>query len=253
MKITTRITAGYGLCIAILAALAIYEGIAIHGMQAINRSLSGIGIRNAGACLEASREWDLVAESTRKLFAAPADPDCSKELQESQRAFDARLREIKTSAESTEELAEVQRLSQLWDASLAEQKSLLPNPPKSGNALPERLQESLDAVRVQTLSVYQAALRSMSSNAEKSRKTGETAALVLYCAALIAFAISILVSFLIVRSISKPLASLTEGTRALAEGKFYYRLDSSGNDELAQLAKDFNSLTHRLNELEKQK
>jgi methyl-accepting chemotaxis protein len=58
---------------------------------------------------------------------------------------------------------------------------------------------------------------------------------------------------LIFRSISKPLANLTEGTRALAEGKLSYRLDTSGKDELSQLAKDFNSLTHRLNELEKQK
>jgi methyl-accepting chemotaxis protein len=72
-------------------------------------------------------------------------------------------------------------------------------------------------------------------------------------ATVIAFAISILVSFLILRSISKPLANLTEGTRALMEGKLFYRLDTSGKDELAQLAKDFNSLARRLNELEKQK
>jgi nitrogen fixation/metabolism regulation signal transduction histidine kinase len=251
MKITTRIATGYGLFVAILVALAVYQAIAINSMQSVNRSFSGAGFQNAKACLEASRDRDLVEEYTRKSFARAADPDCSKELQESQRAYDARLKEIKTYAQSNEELAEVQRLSQLWESYLAEQGILLHNLPRSGNALPESLQNSLDQLRAQTLSVYRVALRSMSSNADKSRKAVETAALVLYCATAIAFAISILVSFLIFRSISKPLANLAEGTRSLAEGKLFYRLDTSGNDELSQLAKDFNSLTRRLNELEK--
>ena len=62
-----------------------------------------------------------------------------------------------------------------------------------------------------------------------------------------------MVSFLIYRSISIPLVHLTAGTRAIAEGKFYYRLDTSRNDEFAQLAKDFNTMTHRLNELDELK
>jgi len=88
---------------------------------------------------------------------------------------------------------------------------------------------------------------------ENSRKTAETAVLVLWCTTLVVLAISILVSFLIFRSISKPLAHLTEGTRAIAEGKFFYRLDTSRNDEFSQLAKDFNRMTLRLNELDKLK
>ena len=50
-----------------------------------------------------------------------------------------------------------------------------------------------------------------------------------------------------------PLANLTEGTRAIAEGKFYYRLDTSRNDEFSQLARDFNTMTRRLNELDELK
>jgi two-component system sensor histidine kinase GlrK len=65
--------------------------------------------------------------------------------------------------------------------------------------------------------------------------------------------LSILVSLLIVRSISKPLANLTEGTRAIADGKFFYRLDTTRKDEFAQLAQDFNKMTLRLNELDELK
>jgi signal transduction histidine kinase len=253
MKITTRIIAGYGLLIALLIGLVIYQILTIKGMQSISRALSGISFQNANACLEALRDGDLVEEYTRKSIATLADPDYLKKLQESQNAYESRLREIKSYAKSDEEIAEVKRLSQLWDAYMTEQGQLLQNPSSSESALPESLQNNLDQLRAQTLSVYQLALRSMSSIVEKSRKAGETAAVVLYCATLIALAISILVSFLIYRSISKPLAHLTEGTRAIAEGKFFYRLDTSRNDEFSQLARDFNTMTLRLNELDELK
>jgi two-component system sensor histidine kinase GlrK len=93
----------------------------------------------------------------------------------------------------------------------------------------------------------------MSAKIEVSRKAGDTAVLVLWCATIAAFAVSVLVSLLIVRSISKPLAHLTEGTRAIADGKFFYRLDTTRRDEFAQLAQDFNKMTLRLNELDKLK
>ena len=111
----------------------------------------------------------------------------------------------------------------------------------------------MESLRALTYSVYQISLRSMVVEVEKSRATSETAALILWCVVFAALAISILVSFLIYRSISHPLANLTEGTRAIAEGKFYYRLDTSRNDEFSQLAKDFNTMTRRLNELDELK
>jgi signal transduction histidine kinase len=253
MKITTRIITGYGLFIVLLVGMVIYQILTINGMQSINRTLSEISFQTAHACLEALRDRDLVEEYTRKTLVTLADPDYLKKLQESQVTFDTRLSEIKTYAKSDEELAEVKRLTQVWDAYMAEQKQLLQNLPKSGGALPDSMQDTLDKLRAQTLSVYQTALRSISSKVDKSRKTGETASLVLYCATLVALAISILISFLIFLSISKPLAHLTEGTRAIAEGKFFYRLDTSRNDEFSQLAKDFNTMTHRLNELDELK
>jgi two-component system sensor histidine kinase GlrK len=76
---------------------------------------------------------------------------------------------------------------------------------------------------------------------------------VLWAVTVAALAISVLVSFLIIRSISKPLAHLTEGTRAIADGKFFYRLDTTRNDEFSQLARDFNKMTSRLNELDDMK
>jgi two-component system sensor histidine kinase GlrK len=69
-------------------------------------------------------------------------------------------------------------------------------------------------------------------------------------AAIVALIASLVVSFSIVRSISQPLKRLTEATQAVAAGQFSYRLEAKGEDELSQLAYDFDSMMRRLNELE---
>jgi methyl-accepting chemotaxis protein len=225
-------------------------------MQSITQALSGRGLQNGLVCLQALGDSDLIEEYTAECFAAADDPDCLEKLQQSQKAFETSLKKIRAYATSSEELAEVKRLSQLWDSYLADQAAVAAPPlpqraPKNENALPQTLKNDLEQLRTQTLSVYQAGVRLMSSKAEESRKTGEAAVRWLYCIALVALAAGILVSFLIYRSISKPLAQLMEGTRAIAEGKFFFRLDTSRNDELSQLARDFNAIAGRLNKQEK--
>jgi two-component system sensor histidine kinase GlrK len=70
---------------------------------------------------------------------------------------------------------------------------------------------------------------------------------------ILALAVSCLVITLVVRSISRPLSHLTEGTRRISEGQFDYRLDTSRGDEFSQLALDFNTMTRRLSELDQMK
>jgi two-component system sensor histidine kinase GlrK len=118
---------------------------------------------------------------------------------------------------------------------------------------PEDIWHDFEWLGAQLHSVYQANLGAMSLRLENARRTGETAALVLAFSTLAAVAVGGLVSFFIYRSISKPLAHLTEGTHAIAEGKFFYRLDTSRSDEFSQLARDFNAMTRRLDELDRLK
>ncbi len=252
MKITTRIFLGYALIIAILVGLVVYQVITINRMQSINRTLSDMNFQRARACLQASYDRELVEEYARKSFAS-ADPDYLDKLREFQTDFEASLNEIKNYSKSDAELAEVKRLSQIWDAFTVDLDLWQEDLSQGGITLPQTLQNDLEQLKIQTSSIFQSSLNSMSVKVENSRKTGETAALVLWIVAFAAMAVSILISFLIYRSISKPLAHLTEGTRAIAEGKFFYRLDASRNDEFSQLAKDFNTMTHKLNELDELK
>jgi signal transduction histidine kinase len=243
---------GYGLFIAVLVGLVVYQVVTINRMQSINRTLSGVDFQKSLACLQALRDRDLVEEYAWKSFAL-ADPDYLEQLREFQKSFEGSLSEIKNYTRSDEELDEVKRVEELWDTFTGRLEMWLQDLPQSGTSLPQSLQNDLELLRTRTYSLYQSSMDSMSEKVEKSRQTAETAGLVLWLSTFIALAISILVSFLIYRSISKPLAHLTEGTRAIAEGKFFYRLDSSRKDEFSQLAKDFNTMTYRLNELDELK
>ena len=249
MKITTRIISGYGLFLAVLAGLVMYQVITIQKMRDISDSLSGINFQNVRASLRAWEVLRLVEDRTEKAFRL-SDPDYLQQVHDHQKEFEANLGELQTKVSSSAERAEVKRLFQLWNTYVSDFRQLEQLLPQKGRVLPQNLQEDLNNLDTQIDSLYQAMLLSMDSISERARKTADTAVTVLWCATLAALAISILVSLLIVRSISKPLAHLTEGTRAIADGKFFYRLDTTRNDEFAQLAKDFNKMTSHLNELD---
>jgi len=229
MKITTRIILGYGLFIAILMGLAIYQVFTIRRMQAINETLQESNFRNAQTSLQALRYLDLIEEYTRKSFAV-GDPDYVNQLKEFQRDFETRLIQLQDSVASENERTEISRLGKFWNSLAFNLRQIQRDPPSAATAVPKNLQDDIDRLRAQTHSVYQSTLETMSAAVEKSRKTSDAAAWILGCSVFIALSISILVSFLIYRSISNPLHHLTEGTRAIAEGKFYYRLDTSRND-----------------------
>jgi CHASE3 domain sensor protein len=247
MKITTRIILGYALLFVVLAGLVAYQYLTIHRIQEMNKPLSGNSFESTLACLQAWEDLSLVEESVQKSFA---DPDSAEAFRENRENFERSLRDLKGSAISQEEQVEVERLQEIWHSFTANLNALQQNPLPAGAAFPDMLRDDLERLRTQMHSVLEAGKRSSASEAKKSSKAAETAVLVLWSVTSAAIVISMFICLLIYRSISKPLANLTEGTRALAEGKSFYRLDTSRRDELAQIAKDFNTITHRLKELE---
>ncbi len=251
MKITTRIIAGYGTLIALLAALVAYELFTIDRMQSVNRELSQRNLKTAVSSLELMRERDLVEEYSRKALAL-GDPGYVDQLKSCRQTFEELLKQVKLTASSPEELAEISRLADFWRTFSTELEGYGPGTRKI-NDFPQGLLEDLDRLRVQITTVYQANVASVKKANDETARTGETARLISIWTAALAIVLSALVCVLIYRSISIPLAHLTEGTRAIAEGKFYYRLDTSRNDEFSQVAKDFNTMTHRLNELDELK
>ena len=252
MKITTRIILGYGLLLAMLLALAAYQIYAIRRMQTINRTIAEMDFQNSLACLEAMRNFDLVEEYARKSFAL-GDADYLNLLREYRRDFTADLLNMKNRAAGDGAKNEIDRLARQWDELNTRLAASEKRFAGGGVALPEAVRQDFESLGAQLRSVYQANIGEMSLRVENARRTGETAALVLAFSTLAAVAVGGLISFFIYRSISKPLAHLTDGTRAISEGKFFYRLDTSRRDEFSQLARDFNAMTRRLDELDRMK
>jgi two-component system sensor histidine kinase GlrK len=249
MKIATRIISGYGILILLLASVLTYQVIAVHRMRSINRTMAGVNFHAALASLQLMRDLDLVEEYTKKALLL-GDQDYHEQLQTSRDNFTATLEDLRAHTSSERERAEVERLAEFWRA-LLQDVSELPraSPAEPVANFPPGLQDHFDRIQAQGFTVYQRVLHSISADADTLRRTGDRMETLAWIAAAMALVLSALVSFLIVRSISLPLRHLTEGTRAIAAGKFYYRLDTSGRDEFAQVARDFNVMTLRLGEL----
>jgi two-component system, cell cycle response regulator len=62
----------------------------------------------------------------------------------------------------------------------------------------------------------------------------------------IAFIATALLAYVLARSITQPLYELSEGARAIAEGRFDYRIPTGSRDEVGRLAAVFNDMTGRL-------
>ncbi len=250
MKITTRIITGYGILIALLAALVGYEVFTVNRMQRINRNLDDVNFRAALSLIELMRLRDLIDENLQKALSV--DPAYNTKLQEYLGAFDRELQRVKSGSPSKNEQTQVNQLANDWSIFNGDLEQQPLGKAKLGD-FPQNLQTDLEGLQIDLESVWKANQDGIKAALAESRRIGESALLFSYCAAAVALVAGVLVSFFVYRSISLPLQHLTDGTRAIAEGKFYYRLDTSRNDEFSQLAKDFNTMTLRLNELDELK
>jgi signal transduction histidine kinase len=257
MKIAAKIATGYATLIALIVAVLAYQLSLFSRMQSVNQNLSDIDFRAGILSLQMLRDLDQVEEFTRKFFATGGDPDYASQIDEMGDAVTQELRELESLRVSAAEKEAVDRLSGLWielsRTSSAQGKEFRSMKlPELETALSDQL-ALFSSLRIQDQALIRATRLAIESRVEESSQAGKRAQRIAWIAAAAALALSLLVSFWIIRSISGPLHYLTEGTRAVAEGKFFYQLDSSGGDELAQLAGDFNIMTRRLSELDELK
>ena len=64
---------------------------------------------------------------------------------------------------------------------------------------------------------------------------------------------AVLLSFLLIRSITRPIDQLRRGTREIAEGRFSHRVEPRSRDELGELAEAFNEMAEQLKQLDDMK
>jgi len=91
----------------------------------------------------------------------------------------------------------------------------------------------------------------MLHKSDEVRRTAERMNAITITVVLGAFVLGIVVSTLLTRRMLQPVSALSDATRKIGEGDFNTRAHVRGNDELAQLARDFNSMAARLAEYRK--
>ncbi|MBI4458752.1 MAG: HAMP domain-containing histidine kinase [Acidobacteria bacterium] len=255
MRIATKIAAGYGVLILLVLGVLTYQMILMGRVQSINQDLSRINLRASIISLQLLRDLDQVEEFTRKYYAT-ADAGYSAQREEMRNGFSQDFQDLLSLPLSEREKQEIDRLSGLWNEFLqvaSDNKSVSPqNLQQWEGALTDELAH-LNALRFQTGTVIRTTREAIAFQVEQAARASDHAQRISWIAAAATLLLSIGVSYWIVRSISKALKELKEGTEAVAEGKFFYQLDASGNDELASLARDFNTMTQRLGELDQLK
>ena len=205
MKITTRIVSGYGLFIAVLVGLALYQILTVIRMQKINQNLKTINANNVLISLQAIQDVGLIGEFTEKALLR-ADADYFDQFEEYLEDFDADLEQLQSDVESNEEREAVQLLKEYRDLFTANLNGIRENLPEQGVLeLPASLQNDLRVLRLQAESVYDAVMRSMAEKLDESAATSRTAQFVLVSITVVVLSVTILVSLLIVRSIAKSL------------------------------------------------
>ena len=248
MRLTTRIITGYGLLFAIFAGLVLYVLVSVGRLHSLNHQITRDDYSYCVLCLQALGDLDKVEEYTWKSFAL-ADEEVWNRLEEYRATFETSLNQlVRVAAQARQDDQATKRLIPIWNSYQAEiERHGNTASPGRSIAAPSLLQQ-LEELRIMIHSFYLSALQSIDLRVKDSQQIARRTVVLSILLALAATLCAAIVSILIYRSIALPLAQLTEGTRALAEGKVFYRLDTSRDDEFSQIAKDINKIILQANE-----
>jgi methyl-accepting chemotaxis protein len=243
MKVSMRVGLGYGILLASILILAAVQIFAIRRLQVLNEGAARSGLSAAMTSLELMQNTELIAEQAERFFRQ-GDSEARKQMDALREGFQSDLQRLQSGAGAEGTVREIVRLRAFWQQfleNLWREQSV-----SKGGEIPPALAEDLERLRTQTRTVYQACLSSIEAQAEQSRLIARRTERISWIFAAGVVVAGGLIALLITRSVSIPLSGLAEGTRTMAEGGAYYRLDTSRNDEIAQIAKDFNTIVDRM-------
>ena len=170
--------------------------------------------------------------------------------------FGAELRRLAAEPTTTEERVRLPALQSTWgreeEALLRLVDSIGANASAATPALEAAL-ERLDDIEQRTQQLGAATQAAMARELAGAEQVARTAERVSWMIAVAALVLAALLSLFLVRSIVRPLSRLAAGAREISAGRFGHRLAATGRDEIAEVARDFNSMAARLEELDQLK
>jgi signal transduction histidine kinase len=250
MRVGTRIAGGF-LAVAIVFLLVlVYQVSLIQRMRLVNEKLR-LHAQAETVCRDL---YDVLDQVDRiiDLHLTRGDADSEVRLQQLVGTLQAGVSAIDATGFSEPELIALQKLQ----ASLLRFHEALGTwltgnrPARDPEELPDAVRTAsvrLEGSLSQMLQIIQA---SVEEGARESQLISEWSVKMSSAAGVVALLAAFLLAWGILRSITRPLASLIKETRRIAEEDYAARVDESGDDELAELARTFNFTARRLKEID---
>lgn len=256
MKIVTRIGAGYLILIVLMLAIQLYQVSLIHHMRLVNQQLARIDLRATEEALNVERDLAELEEFTQK-FLALRDAQYGASLRQMRTDIQRGILNLSNLNLSQPEREQVDALMFTWDR-LTEGLLLVEETYRTGDfsLVPEwnqTLMPLFGQADYHLNRIIEDSRRTVSERVTRSRRMSERAEWVSWGAAATAVVLSFLVCGLVVRSISGPFRQLIAATRNIAKGNFSYHVDEEGDEEISEVARNFNSMAKRLEELDELK
>ncbi len=255
MRVATKLRAAFALYITLLGILLIYHVSTIRRVVRTGHELTELSARVRATSTEQVTRVAQLSENAAK-YSVTRDTGYLDKFDQLASAYATELQNLQALPLSPRERREIAVLASQWSA-LGDPTERLASFARVGPAAKQdslaALQGSLDALQLQTQRVGEASQAVMEARLAISASAADQAEHISWIAAIGILFLSVVLSALIARSISEPLYRLTEGTRKVAQGQFDYRLDSARDDEFAQVAQSFNTMTKRLGALDRMK
>lgn len=254
MRITTRIALGLALLTGLMVGVLSYQLRTVDDLQRINEDLSRTNVEAARISIRLGQEIEGVREFAEKWLVLDSAYVEQWATWESLVAEDLeRIRSLELGPRERQALRDAEITWQRYLFELAPLREQAPPVMDDIEPLRGRVHELMDEMRARAAGVAEANDAEIAARVEQSEAAGRKARRVASVSAVGAGLLGFLICVLLFLSISGPLRRLTRGTRAIAEGRFDHRLPADGGSELSELARDFNRMAARLDELEDMK
>jgi signal transduction histidine kinase len=253
MTVAKKLAVAFALHILILSALLIHHVRTIRESVSISYELTDISSRTYSTATEQVRRVVQMEENAAKHWVT-RDSGYLNRFDELFAEYGGELASLSAQPLSEPERARLTALEAGWKSfgDLARSLGSLRESPDSQESL-ALIQVGLDSLRTQTQRLGHASQESMLLQLQRASLAAHRTERLSWMAAAGALVLSVLISALIVRSITESLSRLAHGTREVARGRFGYRLNTGRDDEFAQVARDFNTMSARLHELDRMK
>ena len=258
MSVSSRVVLSVGLLMLLALGVVGYQLRTVNLLQEINKELSDVSFVAANSLLKTDLDAEELWRNFGRYLSFGEDrrKDIETTLNENIQNIDQSFTDLDSVRQPWQAPDEIAALSTAWIEYKAQIESVRQSVPPIGFE-PEQFPPSLVDARLkhrqQIVSARDAVLASITAKVQSNKNLGNQAERVSVAAAAIFLVLSAAIAFFTVRAINRPLRELTRGTRSIASGEFSHRIPENGPSEFSDLARDFNSMSEKLGELDQMK